>query len=222
MSKNILMLSTVVSLALGGCGYPLHSESEVNLKRVEVERGVYSERFPIDQLNDGAIVSLSHHYYRFNAEQPLEIVVLYDPQSRVYGAMSATNDGLALVEKFRLEGVRNVVSKVLPVGGANQEGVEVLVRFDTLSAERPEGCQLMNGFDGKSTNVDYKQHKATGYEYGCTIEDQFAKQIARPRDLVREPVMERAEGRRSVNAVSNYVYGVPNEALEGYSASEVE
>lgn len=215
-NKALLLLSTVVSMSVVGCGgYNLHSDSEINTKRVEVESGLYSERFQLSELDDGAVRSLAHHYYRYNSGQPVDLIVLYDPKSRSYTASKAAHDGMALVESFRSKGLRNVSSQVLPVKDASQNGGEVLVRFSTVHAEAPTGCGTMNGFEGKKTQVTLDGYNEAGYEYGCTVESLVAKQIARPGDLVGDVTHENVEGRRAVNNIGNYVYGVPNEPLEG-------
>lgn len=221
-NKALMLASAVVSLCLTGCGgYKLHHDSEMNMKRVEVEKDLYSERFQLSEMNNAAIASLADYYRRYNANEAVDLIVLYDPKSRTYTASKAAQDGLSLVARFRAEGLGHVSSQVLPVKDASQNGGEVVVRFSTLQAEAPEGCGTMNGFEGKQTQVTLEGYNEAGYEYGCTVETYMAKQIARPRDLVSDPVYENVEGRRVANNVNGYVYGVPNTPIEGgLSASE--
>lgn len=223
MVKNSLYMACAsLCLVVSGCGYPLHTPSELNMAAIELEQGVFMERFAVSDLDAAAVRSIADYFYRYGGEMPMEVAVLYDPSSRDYTARVARSDAQDLLQRFNDAGLKQVAVRVVPLQGASKTSGDALVRFDTLEAKGPDGCGVMSGVGGRPTNLEYEAYKERGYKYGCTVEGYFAKQVARPRDLVREAEHEDTDARRSVSVVNGYVYGEPNEGLDSLNATEAD
>jgi type IV pilus biogenesis protein CpaD/CtpE len=91
--------------------------------------------------------------------------------------MRANDEAVRLSQAFRKEGVRDVLTSILPVREQGAESM-VVVTYNGYQATAPANCGRMTGFDGPVLEHD------PDYKLGCTVETVFARQIANPSDLL--------------------------------------
>lgn len=207
----------LIALAMVLTGCELYEPSNVSTNKIRVEEEKISETVAVADLNDAALDRLSNHY-RKHGDGPLELTVTYDPKSRNNGAMRANDEVARLSRELRMNGINNVEVGILPVNGAGND-MDVLVAYRSYNALAPEGCDVLLSDDRGFERDAYKD-----YKLGCTKDTLFARQVARPKDLrgtapSGDPT---SDGRRSSNVIEGYRSGVPNEPLEGQSASGEE
>lgn len=179
-------------------------------KRVRLVPGDYSVNVDTAVLDDAALRAVGDHY-RHYGEGTVDLVVTYDPKSRTNTAMKATNEAARIAGSLRKSGVSNYTTDIMPVTGGDSR---TMIDFRTVTAEAPRDCPSMGGLDGRATEADFD------YRYGCTIEAQLARQIARPQDLAGRDGLDAGSGRRQANIVEGYKTGEPNAVLEGESTQE--
>ena len=212
--KPIFCLALAISVS--SCGYPMHEPTNVTSKRVEIKRENFSKTYTADSINDAMLKKMADDYYRYG-DNGIDVVVFYDPKSKINTAMEATREGARISNDLRVFGVKDVNVKILPVKDSGSDS-SVLISYDRVTAHKPEECGDLVGFNGKGTNLD-KKSRNDGYEYGCEIEGLIAKQIARPRDLMGNDTKIPGEGRRSSNMSESYLDDTPNQPLNGETAS---
>lgn len=190
----------------------MDKDTYMNKKRVELVKSEHSRTMAMTDLDDKSLRGLVDHYQHYG-EGPIEVYVTYDPESRTNTAMQATNEVARISKALRASGARELDVGVMPVAGQGADS-QVLVNYRTVTARPPEGCDAMGGVDGKQTEADFN------YKYGCTIETQVARQIARPRDLNGRAGLDAASARRQSNIIEPYKAAEPSEELQGETASE--
>ncbi|MEM7679468.1 MAG: CpaD family pilus assembly lipoprotein [Pseudomonadota bacterium] len=218
--KNIrtktLLTATIIGLSglgLGACALDAEP-TKVTQERVILEEKSYIQQIDADLLTDEYLVGVANHF-RKHGTGKIDLMMGYDPESLENTALSAADEAAKLVGKLNSEGVRNIEPSVLPIKNLGDKS-RVILSYRYVDAEVPENCDMMPGMKkGDEIVVD------PTYELGCTIEHVFAKQIARPNDLMgKEWENEYSDGRRTSNVVERYRTGVPNEALQGEQASD--
>ncbi|MCB9989622.1 MAG: hypothetical protein H6868_09890 [Rhodospirillales bacterium] len=210
--RKILGLAVIGFMALPGLSAcSLDTETAINQKHIELHNDIYNETFPTGSLTPDMLLAMSDDYERYG-EGPLEIVITYDPKSKKNTAMKAADAVAKLASDMQKAGIRNVNTDLMPVEGSGEES-QTMIGYLTVTAQEPEGCQFMGGVDGETTKIN------ADYEYGCTTEMLLARQIYRPKDLRGNDARPDAYARRRGNVTYPYSFGVPNQPLEGYSAS---
>lgn len=213
-SMRLLALSLVsfaLVLLLGG-GCTLRTDSKMNDKKIQVSSERHVEKTTVDKADDAFAKGVAAHYLRYG-DGPMDLTVTYDPRSRQYTAMRASELAAYIVNRLNKAGVRHVVPGILPVRDIGHDG-EVIVGYESYTAHAPEDCKLMSGMESKDITVE------EDYKLGCTYSSLLARQVARPRDLLGgSRGGENYDGRRASNIGERYRSGAPNEDLGGESAS---
>lgn len=208
-----MMLGLIVlAMVLTGCN--LHEPTKLSENRIQVEEDKFTDSVPVSEMNDVALAALAQHYSK-HGDGPMELTVTYDPKAgSAGGAMRASDEAASLAKKLRLKGVRQLHSGILPVRDSGSD-MNVLVAYNAYYAHAPKDCSVMSGLDNMEVEAD------KDYKLGCTMDTVFARQIARPKDLKGQgPSGANTDGRRLSIATDAYRDGIPNEALEGESATE--
>ena len=218
MNKATLsVLCAFVVFMVFGCGFKMHSPSEINQNRVEVREIKFEQLYSISSLSAAKLKSISDDYYRYG-DGWVDVAVLYDQRSNKMTAMEAMRQSSRVSNELRLFGVRDVRVSILPVKNYSDDD-NVMVSYNRYSASKPKNCGSMIGFDGGELNAA-KIDRNRGYKYGCEIEGLFAKQVARPKDLLGNDKLSPADGRRLSNMHETYRDSMPNKPLSGELASE--
>ncbi len=206
-----LFMAVCAGFLLSSCS--LYQEGTLTENRVQVIEKKFVEEVSLKDATNHYVVGLAHHYDK-HGDGPVDLSVTYDPKSRSNTAMNASQEAARLVRSLREEGVRNVNANILPVRGQGNQSI-VIVSYMSYTAEAPRDCTNMPGFD--DTDITHKEE----YRIGCTVESMFAKQIARPKDLLGQgSAGSTTDARRAGNIGERYRIGTPNESLDGETASE--
>ncbi len=208
MIRIFAALLLVVSLS--GCD--LHEGTKMSQNRLQLEQTDVVQKFAAAELDQDAIAMLARDYGRSGGDD-MDLTVIYDPASRTNTAMHASNEVARILGVFRKQGITTIVSNILPVNGQGDEAL-VLMTYTSYSAHAPKDCDVMPGMEDTDieANPDYK--------LGCSIETVFAKQIARPKDLVGQTLNGVTDGRGSANVIDAHRTGAQQEPLGGETASE--
>lgn len=214
-SKNIIALFTVLivsGLVLQGCSRKMYEEGNLTENRIQVEETQFSEKMNVADFDQTFARGLGH-YYRQSGDGTVDFTVLYDPKSHHNTAMHASQEASRIATLMREEGISDVNANILPVNELGSEA-QVLVSFASYSAHGPKDCGSMPGY--KNTDIGFQED----YKLGCTVESVFARQVARPKDLLgNDDAGVTTDGRRAANIGEIYRSGAPNQPLEGQSAS---
>lgn len=217
--KNHLLLFGTCLIGFGSLSACTQDhKSAMSLQRLEVHQEQHSAEFTSHDLTQEMLQSIATDYNKNgDTSVPLTLMVQYDPSSSMNTAMNATHHASKIAKGFREAGVKNVKTEIMPVNQVGHHS-KTLVTYDRYSAHAPSGCDgLMPGLDNTST--DWKAVKE--YQYGCSVEAGIAKQIARPKDLIGNAGFKTpADGRRAGLGLVGYRQGIPNEPLDGETASE--
>ena len=151
---------------------------------------------------------------------PMDVTVTFDPSSKVNTKAKAEREIARMVSALESQGVRDVRGTVLPVNAPPNYSVTT-IRYARLTASGPKDCGKMPGYEDRATAGDTDIHKA--YEYGCTVEDIFAQQVARPADLLgQDDFKTPGSGRYAGNVLENggYYDGQRSQPLGGETSSD--
>jgi len=211
MTVPYTMLALIaLCMLLTGC---LYEPSSVSKNRIQVEQEEFRDKVSVASLNDSALKGLATHYRR-HGDGPLNLTVTYDPKAKTANAMHAGDQIGRLVERLSFEGVSNVDANILPVKDQGGE-MQALISYTAYNALAPKDCGVLPGMRDTEADIDEE------YKLGCSVDTLFAKQIARPKDLKGlGTASDVTDGRRLSNKLEVYRSGVPNEPLEGQTASE--
>lgn len=209
---TVLFLGVSV-ISLSACEGIVHEPSHISEKRVQVEEEDVFKTIPVKDMTEQRIKAMSVHHHKYGKDA-IDLTVVYDPAVGSGSAMSASQELARITQDFRRNGVAIQVADIMPVKNQGSE-MGVLISYGAISALAPDDCDLMPGLANRNLEP------SEDFEFGCTTETLFAKQIARPKDLVgNDSSVQSADGQRASNVVQGYLAGVPNEALDGESASE--
>lgn len=210
--RLFLLLGVLSSPALlSACS--LYEEGHLTESRVQVVEERFAEEVPLSAVTPDYVAGLARHYEK-HGDGPVDLSVTYDPKSQVNTAMMAGQSAERLAKALRAEGIRNVNADALPVLANGDESV-LLVSYMSYHAEPPKGCSTLSGYE--DTDISHDKD----YRLGCTIETMLSKQVSRPKDLLGQGRVDpTSDGRRAGNIGEVYRSGVPNEPLEGETASE--
>lgn len=211
-SRLFLLLGALSSTALlPSCS--LYEEGHLTENRVQVVEERFVEEVSLSAATPAYVVGLARHYEK-HGDGPVDVSVTYDPKSHTNTAMNASQSADRLARALRAEGIRNVNADALPIQDNGDDSV-LLVSYMSYHADAPKGCTTLSGFE--ATDISHDKD----YRYGCTIETMLSKQVSRPRDLMGHGRIDpTSDGRRAGNIGEIYRSGVPNEPLEGQTASE--
>lgn len=196
---------------LGACGDIVYEPSHVSTSKPQVQSHDVYEEIAISALDAQTISSLSSHYTRYG-DGGVDLSVTYDP-AQPSGAMEASSEAARLSEAFRRRGLDDVDVEILPIKDQGPE-MRALLAYQSYSAHAPDDCTDIPGLKDRNIDPD------PDYKFGCSLDEVFAKQIARPKDLKgRSAVNPTSDGRKASNIIEVYRTGARNEPLEGESST---
>lgn len=208
--RNTVLSLLALPVLMGGC--TVYQEGHLTENRVQVREHALVQEMELSDLNADGVAGLAHHYNK-HGEGGVELTLLYDPSSRTNTAMHAAQSGARLTRGLQDNGVDAVRSNILPVQGRG-DAAGVVVSYRSYTAHAPRDCGVMPGFSDTDLGHDEE------YRLGCTMETLFARQVARPRDLLgRGRSADSADGKAFTNAVIAGRAGGLKDALEGQRAS---
>ncbi|MGB4056922.1 MAG: CpaD family pilus assembly lipoprotein [Alphaproteobacteria bacterium] len=191
----------------------MYSESVVSDRRIQVREEKFSQQVPVSELNTGYVTTMAREYAQ-SGMGPVNLTITYDPASKTNTAMRASNEAVRVSRALRKEGVKNVVTSVLPVREQQDDSVAI-ISYSSYQAAAPANCGQMPGME--STILEHDPN----YKLGCTVEAQFAEQISDPSDLLGDAKSSPySDGRASSNVVEGYRTGATNKPLDGVTATE--
>jgi hypothetical protein len=107
----------MATAALVGCAE--EPKTWVNQDRVEVHQDHFTDSFETAKLDDGMLRAIGVYYYRYG-NGPMDVVVSYDPRSKVNTAAKAQAEMLRI--ETSLEGWRGQRSSDYQNGGGGKRG----------------------------------------------------------------------------------------------------
>jgi type IV pilus biogenesis protein CpaD/CtpE len=206
--KNLVRLYSLIlpcCLMVSACS--METKTSLTSQRVTIEQSRAEIAVPLKEINDHTLIGLVEEYKNYG-DGPMHIAVTYDPSSKNFTAMHASNQIAHISDKLRRLNVRNFTTGIQPVEEKN--AAELVLTYDAVTAHAPQDCNMIPGIEGSSTG-------AGAYAYGCTIETMLARQIARPRDLMGRGGLAAGDGRREAINVEQYRSYRPNSDLGGYN-----
>jgi type IV pilus biogenesis protein CpaD/CtpE len=219
MYKIILALSAVVMLS--GCTSLVTSDTWVNKSgRAQIAEDQFTDTFETAKVNNGMIHAISNYYDRFG-NGTMNVVVSYDPQSKINSLPRAEKSLVAIQNGLARNGIADVKGALSEVRGSGDVST-TLVSFPALTASAPAGCGMMPGYADPSEGIPNDTNIKGPYGYGCTVETLLSKQIARPSDLMGRAGFEtNGDGRRAERVLSSrgYYSDKENTQLQGETAS---
>ncbi len=216
MKSSVLLSGAFVAvLATGGCsrqGLGMYEPSEVNARRLELHEGKFGQVLPVSAVDSVYLSELAESYQRYG-NSDLLVTLLYDPDARRNGPLTAGREAARLAGLLDAQGVERVEAATLPVAGQG-ETLRILFSYDTVEAAAPTGCGKLPGMD--NARPDYRgPYEDQPYRLGCGVETMISRQIERPADLAgRGGLKGPSDGRRQSLITENYRTGKPNEPLE--------
>lgn len=206
-----LMAAILTPALISGCS--LHEETKLTQNRIQVQQNHFVTEVPTHTLDTKAVAGLAAHYDR-HGDGPIDLNVTYDPQSAYNTAMKASEEAGRIAKIFRNEGIKTVQPGITPVQQQGDESVSI-ISYTSYDALAPKDCGTMAGY-----NPGTKIEADPEYKLGCTIDTVFARQIARPKDLMGQGRSDRtSDGRRASNISDVYRSGQQNEALKGETST---
>jgi len=219
MQRFFLTLSAVALLS--GCS--VQSETWVNSGRAQIQEDQFTDSFETAKLDNSMLHAISDYYGRFG-NGAINVVVSYDPQSKINTKSNAEKSLLAIQNGLERNGLKDVHAALSSVAGTGDVST-TLVSFPAVTATAPNGCGMMPGYEDPSADTPNDTNIKPTYKYGCTVETLLSRQVVRPSDLMGKQGFEtNGDGRRSERVLSSRgYYGTnANAKLEGETASSTK
>lgn len=214
LKYKLLLLASVGLLA--SCA-SMDVPSELIPQRVEVHEGAFDHSFPVSANDQANLDFIASEYSRIGAG-PLVVTHTYNPYTKGDPAEQARQAANLIANNLRTKSIHQVAVQVAPAKSVEEAG-KVTISFDTAEVKPPSACggrELGLG-SGQTITEEFE-----GYQIGCSVEAQIARQIANPKDLAgRETASQTVDGRRTVNAIQGggYYDNKPNKLLEPLESS---
>lgn len=202
-------------LLLGACDTIVNDNptAMVSSGRVETYKNEMALEIETATLDAGKMEQVSRHYWS-HGDTPLLMSVTYDPHSKTNTAMKATQEAARLKTLLAKQGAANVQADIMPVQDSGDVS-KTIITYDAVNARGPSECRDVK------VNRDFTDwERVPDYQLGCASENYLAKQIARPKDLHGNDVMDITDGRLQANTIELTKGGQTNPTLKGESASE--
>lgn len=215
-SNAFIVPSLLASVFLIGCSFD--TPSHITPEKMRVIQTVDQDVYATNNLNNDVLSSIASSHLD-NGGGQIDVTVSYDPSSSDNTKAKAENEAKRIQSYLTKIGVGHVTASVLPVNAPPAYSVTTL-RYVQYDAEGPANCGYMPGYMDRTETGVTEAHK--NYDYGCTVETLFAKQLADPSDLLGQDGFEtKASGRQAENAISGSGYYAPGPsgALAGESSS---
>lgn len=216
MTYSTIKAGGMMVMALGllaACD--LDHSTYLSPNRAQVEQQRYEAQVPVGSIDDNFYKALAQEYKSSGGGQ-LYLTFVYNPESGGSSAMAASELAGRASKKLRGYGVSDVKADILPVLDSAQSG-KVLISYTKYAASGPKDCDVvMPGLENTAMELSWD------YKYGCSLEGQIAKQVARPKDLLGNGAAPAtSSGRRAANSTANHEAGIPNEPIDGDAITDV-
>lgn len=202
-------------LLLGACDTIVNNNPTTMVAPGKIE--TYKDEMALEaetaSLDAGKLEQVSRHYWA-HGDTPLMLSVTYDPHSKTNTAMKATQEAARLKTMLAKQGTENVQADIMPVQDSGNVS-KTIITYDAVNARGPSECGDVK-IDRNFTDWE----RVPDYKLGCASENYLAKQIARPKDLHGNDVMDMMDGRLQANTVELTKSGQANQAIKGESTSE--
>lgn len=219
MQKIILTLSALTMLS--GCTSLVESDPWImNQGRAQIQEDQFTDTFETRKLNAVTFHAIGDYYDRFG-NGPMNVVVSYDPQSKINTKSDAQMALMDIQNGLAKKGVQDINVALSEMRGSGDVST-TLVSFQALTASAPKGCGMMPGYEDPSADIPNDTNVDPTYRYGCTVETLLAKQIAKPSDLMGKQGFETdSDGRRAERVISGrgYYSDKENAELKGENAT---
>lgn len=203
-NAKIITLLLITTSLLSGCGRQ-STPSMINTSLPRVSEETTMDQVPVENVTQAYLYKVAQNHERYGTNT-LMLSLAYDPASKSYDAMKAFQDLARFKESLRKMGVSAVKAETVKTQGT---APTLMVAYDSVSAQAPEGCRNMPGFDDGLTT-----HDIADYRFGCSVDAMLAKQIYRPSDLKGNDASDPMDGRRAAN-VAEYYRRIDQEEAEG-------
>lgn len=214
--RNALPL-ILLSMVLAACSFD--SPTKLTPEKLQLVQTVDQDVYATNNLTSDVLKSIALMHLE-NDGGEMAVTVSYDAQSSVNTKSKAELAGKKIVETLRAEGVKDIAYSTLPVGSPPEYSVTT-IRYVHYDARGPEDCDFIPGYKDRSDAGSTEIHQ--DYDYGCTIETLFARQVANPSDLAGKDGFDtKINGRKAANAIfgTGYYEPGPSPDLTGENASE--
>lgn len=201
---QILALLLIGTSFLPACSRQ-STPSMMNTSLPRVVEETTMDQILVENVNEAYLYKVASNHERYGTNT-LMLSLSYDPASKTYDAMKAFQDLAKFKESLRKMGVHSVKAEAVKSSGATPT---LMVAYDSVSAQAPEGCRNMPGFDDGMTTPEIGD-----YRFGCSVDTMLAKQIYRPSDLQGNAMSDAIDGRRAANA-TEYYRRIEQEEAEG-------
>jgi len=205
-SARIVLLA--LPLLVSACALDEPTKFKQSTVRVQEEK--IEHTIAAADLNQTALAGLAAHYTK-HGDGPMNVTLTYDPQSKVNTAMKASDMASEVSAILRKEGVHDLHLSILPVQNSGE--LQALVSYTGYNALAPEDCEILPGIENRNVVAE------DAYQIGCSVDTLFARQIARPKDLLGQENGAYSDGRRAANVGELYRGGLGNQPLGGETAS---
>ena len=204
-------MAVMTALMLSACTFatPTHISTS---SRAEVVQESFTVQDDTSVFTSDVLEGIGREYWA-TGDGTLNVTVLYDPNSRTNTAMKATDQAARIAKMLRSSGVNDVNADIMPVQQSGDTS-QTVINFATIVAQAPSDC-------GQPLSMEFADFElGNDYKMGCSVETYFAKQIARPKDMLGNDAMDNPDGRRNANVTERYRMGEQMKELEGEAASE--
>lgn len=207
----LLALTAISALLLGGCSIDL--PSKMTPETIQLVTDNHSQRYIVKDVTSAMFDQMADHYNRFGSGEA-EVIVAYDPISKKNTAMNASDQLHNIVDQLSRRGVHNLNPSIIAVEQSGDQS-EMVIGYRSVSAEPPEGCGMMPGYETNQAMANMQ----TNYKMGCSVTTLVSRQIAHPEDLAGRAVDSSGDGRRAATVAETYRTGTRNSPLSGALSS---
>lgn len=198
VQSGSLLMVTCLAVACS----PQTTPSMMNVSKPVLTSETAMQQIAVKDIKDGHLRMIADDYARYGSGS-LNLSLVYDPKSSGYTAMKAFNDLSSYKDTLRKFGVKNVSAETVQAAGDPM----LMVTYDAVKAQAPEGCDLLPGTETNQTTRFIGE-----YKFGCTIDTMLARQIYRPDDLKGNSQLDPGDGRRAANSTEHYRVVTEDEA----------
>lgn len=187
--------------------------SQVQTGKIQVKEQMVAETLDARRVDAGRVNVIADNFIR-NGRGSMTLTVSHASGDKA--KTTAESRGEAYRKEMEKRGVSGISVVTVPVADA-QYADRVIVTYKALTAEKPEGCRKIPGYQGaESLDDGIKQ-----YQFGCEIQTNISKMISDPSDLLGKAGTPDGDSRRNGTIIEPYRAGTPNQKIQGMQASRV-
>lgn len=211
--KMALITASMAGLALlTACD--MDQKTYLSQNRLQVEQSRYDAEVPFASADEAFYQALAREY-KSSGGDGLYLTFVYNPESGGGAALAASDLAGKASRALRAGGVADVKTDIMPVADAGHSD-KILVSYTKYAAHAPKDCKSMPGLKDRQVELGWD------YQYGCSLEEQIAGQVARPKDLLgNDAAPETSSGRRAAVMAERHEGGIENEPLKVDSITDV-